>query len=529
VPDNSILENNVPVRRPPRFRQFSMRTLLVLVALAAAGCLLVRNEMAREERREKLIAELEAKGATWQFFYPTGAATISPLPRLWRQPMAAWLRGKPMVPPRSWAMFGKGTSLEQIREFLDLFPSVRVIEIDGDDTSKEVLRLLAVRGPFDEFRIKNPLVIDKEKARQIAQVNCKGGVWIIRQECSDEALLNLAEAGVKVELYFGDDFWRNVSDEGLKTVAMFPKTRAAHANCRGTDAGVQALAGHPSLAKFFLTGPLYSDASADVIPTLKSLSQLHIAGTSHTDAGLARAIAGCNARSIELIEVAVGDQTIEALALAPNLTNLTLSGVELSAEQCDALAKLPLGSLTLSSKGLTDDRAVRLAPLARSLRDLDLKTPQVTDAGLTWLSRAKSLTMLRLDDTQATAATWSTVPLPSALKAIGMGGPNFDIETMVRATNTIALNQLALTGSEIEDATLDHLPPGLSTVLLVDTRVTPEGLNKLARTKGITSILVFRESDVPALITEEDVKEVQKAVGPGVELLYDEASRYRCE
>jgi hypothetical protein len=95
--------------------------------------------MVREQRREELIAELEATGAQWVHFFPT-----SP-PPLWREPIAAFLRGKPMVAPRSGAMFGKGISCEQLREFLDLFPSTQLVEIDGEDAKTEVLELLASR------------------------------------------------------------------------------------------------------------------------------------------------------------------------------------------------------------------------------------------------------------------------------------------------------------------------------------------------------------------------------------------------
>lgn len=514
----------MPEKRPSRFRQFGIRTLLLLVALAALGCLLIRNEMAREERREKLVAELEAQGTSSLLFSPS----IDPPPRLWRQPLAAWLRGKPMVPPRWRVAFSKGTSLEQVREFLDLFPSVRNVQIDGDDATNEVLQLLAGNGPFDFVRFQNLLVIDREKAQQIAQIRCNEGVGFRNQECSDEALANLADAGVAVDVYLGDDWWRNVGDEGFKAVAKLPKIRMVLANCLGTDEGVRALAGHPAISTLSLNGPNYTDATADVILSLPHLQQVTFSGTSHTDAGLAKAITGCPARTISFHNVDVGEQTIAALALAPSLAHLTFRDIDLSPEQCDALAKLPLGNLEIHGTSFTDDHATRLAPFAKALNYITLDTPRVTDAGLAWLTRAKSITGLRLDNTQATEAWWSSLPYLGAVEQVGMGGANFDAETIAYTSQMPKLNYIALSGSRVDDATLELLPPEIPSIALLDTRVTPDGLKKLATRKGMTGITVVRDSDPTSLLTAADVKEAQTVAAQGVVINFEDATTYRC-
>lgn len=499
------------------FRQFGIRTLLLIVALAALGCLLIRNEMAREERREKLIAELEEQGTTWQFFQAKGPLSLRP-PRLWREPTAAWLRGKPMVQPRAWASFGKGMPIDQLREFLDLFPTLRGLEIDGKDATPEVLTLIASRGPYEQLSFRNPVTIDKEMARQIAQIKCKSGVCFNEQEASDLALISLADARVNVEIYSADDYWRKVSDEGLKAAATLSKIKSAYANCRGTDEGVRAWAGHPSVIAFYLRGHNYTDASADVIPTLPVLSRLHIAGTSHSDAGLAKAIANCNAMTIELEKVTIGDQTMAALATAPKLIRLSLRDVELSLEQYDALAKLPLSHLEIASKTLTDDHLSQLAPLGTSLTYLHLDTPQVTDQGLAWLSRANRLAGLQLDNTQATAVTWSSLPPAAILQAAGVGGANVDAETFAAVSKLTSIRYVTLAGSQMDDATLELLPQGLSAITLVDTQVTPIGVRNLAMRRGVTAIAICRNGDAPFVITADDVKAIRAATGNRVEI-----------
>src|SRR5262249_4209520 len=146
---------------------------------------------------------------------------------------------------------------------------------------------------------------------------------------------------------------------------------------------------------------------------------------------------------------------------------------------------LPIQHLMIHSKTFSDEHLARLAPLASSLTGLELKTPQVTDAGLAWLKQAKSLKTLRLDDTQATPATWTSLPFIASLQGAGMGGSNFNGEMLACTSSMTSLTFFSLAGSGVNDATLERLPQGLETVTLIDSQVTPEGLEKLAQRKGI--------------------------------------------
>ncbi len=523
MPDNSIPKSNVPEKRPSRFRQFGIRTLLLLVALAAVVCFLVRNEIVREERREKLIAELRNNKNTINSFDPR----FRPPPRLWREPIAAWLRGKPMVMPKCEVWFAEGTSLAQIREFLDLFPSVEFVEIKGADVTPEVIDVLASHSSFKSVAFRNPLAIDQDIARRIARIKCNA-VRFIQQDFSDASLKMLVDAGVKVQLsYFAENYWRNISDEGLKTVAKSPALAGVNASCLGTDEGVRALAGHPKLYDLFLTGPNYTDATVDVFASLPALQLAGFKGTSHTDAGLAKAISSCDPADVTLDHVAAGNETFAALAKDPKLARLHLKGIDLSLEQCDVLAKLPLRQLTIHSNSLSDEKMVRLAPLAGSLDQLTLRTPQVTDAGLVWLKQAKGMEILWLLNTQATTATWSS--LPSTSLTLATGGTKIDVETIVYVLKTFGAPEVWLTGSQIDDAALELLPPGADRVILADTRVTLDGLKKLATREGIRWISVARDSDPASVLTAADVKEAQAFAGKGVEVYYHEASADRCD
>lgn len=320
-----------------------------------------------------------------------------------------------------------------------------------------------------------------------------------------------------------------VNEANREAVARLPKIEVVGAGCRGTDEGVRALTGHPALSNFSLNGANYTDASADVIPKLPALGELSFKRTSHTDAGLAKAITSCRAFSIAFETVAVGEQTIAALANVPNLNTLYFKDVDLTLEQCDALAKLRLSYLQIDSKNFSDDHLARLSPLAKSLHQLSLTTPQVTDAGLAWLKQANALTYLHLNDTQATAAMWSSLPSIATLGTVGMGGTNFNAETAACTSRMTSLFGIFLTGSEIDDETLELLPAGIKFFRLDDTSVTPDGLKKLAQRKGITGVHVTRRSEAPLPITAADVKAAQAVAGPGVRITYYEFPLDGCD
>lgn len=480
-----------------------IRLLLIVIIVLGQTAL---DEMSRERRREQLIAELDANGAEWRLFNLDRYS--SEAPNLWREQLGAWLRGKPMVPHRDQAMLPKGTSPEKAMEFLDLFPTVRSLELDGGTATPLVLDELASYGPLERLRIYSSLTIDDDTARRLARIDVLAGIALQDQQCTDGALQRLAAAGANIEEYSGLDRWQNVGDEGLKAAAQFPENTYVWASCRGTDEGIKAQFEHPSLHVLYLNGPNYTDASAKTIAGLPSLIELHISATGHTDAGLAKAIAGCSASYIELNKVAVGDRTIAALRKAPELITLRLVDVELTAEQYGKLAKLPV-DLDLKGDTLTDEQVARLAPMARGLSTFSLDAPQVTDAGLAWLKNATRLVALDLENTKATSATWSLLPRPEMVERAGMGGPNFSVETLRSAEILSKLKAITLTGSNIDDATLDGIPESCSIVSLNNTRVTDEGLQKLGATQRFEWINLTYDENHPSLVTADGMKAVE--------------------
>jgi hypothetical protein len=243
---------------------------------------------------------------------------------------------------------------------------------------------------------------------------------------------------------------------------------------------------------------------------------------------MAKAIASCNPYDITFDSVALGDETLAALAKDARLRSVSIKGIDLSLEQCDALAKLPIKRLTIHGKNLSNDQIAQLATLAASLESFDLKAPQVTDAGLTWLKDAPGLRELHLVDTQATPAIWSVLP---NLGHIGLGGSNFSADMIESMSEMYFLDSLTLTGRKVNDAALELVHPRrtLHYVNLRDTQVTPGGMKNLAQKADVRRFVVSREGGTPSLITEADVKEAQSGARQGEEFYFYDASWYRCD
>ncbi len=502
-------------------RNFALRFLIVV---GAAVCCFVVNEANREAHREKLIAELEAKGATW---YPPrqtpDVRKFDTKPRSWRERLGAGLRRKPAVPQPEEATLPKEITKQQMRQFLNLFPSLRIIRIDGSSATPEVLDALASYSTLQRFEIDNPAAINDETVPTLARIKCADGIALTNQQCTDDALTKLAAAGIRIEEYSGPDHWRNVGDDGLKATAKFLDNLYVWANCRGTDDGINALAGHPMLSVLRINGPNYGDASAETVSKLPRLIQLHIAATSHTDAGLAKLIHGCGASYIELRKVAVGDRTIVALHKAPEIMTLSLVDVDLTVAQCDAIATLPISGLELKGAKLTDDHISALSPLAEKLASFALDAPQVTDTGLWWLGYAEELASLRLDNTQATVAIWIALPHPNAIHDVGMGGPYVVGQKLSAIQQVRGGRSLKLTGEGIDDDMVTRIPKWFDIVTLRNTHVTANGLLEFISYSGVKWINLEHDENVPTWITPDDAKNIEAAtkgrVKVGIEVL----------
>lgn len=494
-----------PKRRS--WRQFGLGTLFVLVMVAAVLSGLARREMLREERRVAILRELQATRAV-DMNWVTDPTTPTP----WRVRLGAWLRGlEPVAPIRSVSL-PKGKPAAWVGELVDLFPSINSISLDAGDATAEKLVPLAQLQAITDFRIHGELKADEDAVAALGRIRSEDGIIVDITSIDDEKARRLVAAKVDAKIIFSHGSFWDCSDEGLRSMAQFSKLVDIHLGPKGTDSGLEAFRGAPSVVIARLNGSGYTDASADVIASFHPYT-VWLEETGHTDKGLAKVVTGPNVSSVTLKLVPVGRATLAALVATPTLRSVTLEGVELSLDQCDQLAKLKLTTLRLVGNEWDDERLARFEPLGPTLLDLSLHAPNVTDVGVAWLGKADVLNGLHLFDTKTTAKTWNALPSLSTLRNVSLGGSHVDASVLAATQRIKGGGRLFLTGPSIDD-TLLAAPRGSFSLLSLDrTSGTLDGIKAQSPGASKLRLLVQHHPNEPSPVTEEDAHEISAASG----------------
>jgi hypothetical protein len=498
-----------PLVSPRRrsWRQFGLGTVFLLVLLGAVLSWFARREMLREERRAAIFQEMSASSAMFSM------GTAAP-PVRWNIRLGALLRGASPVEPARAVFLPKGTSAVRVRELVDLFPTIQKIELDASDATALALAPWAELDSINDFK-----VVGQVKAADalfaLGRIRSVEGIYFdIDSKVDDQWASDLAAAKVDVRLIRGDGLFWDVGDEGLQAMAQLPKLMDLAAGPKGTDKGLAAFRDAAVRSGTYLKGAGYTDASADVIASLNP-HNVWLEETGHTDEGLAKMVTGPNVGFVRLTRVPVGEATLVALAGAPKLQQLTLEDVDLSPEQCDQLARLKLVQLRLNGTEWDDERLARFAPLAPTLSVLSLRAPNVTDAGLAWLPKVKTLNGLYLYDTRTTAKTWNALPSLATLRGAGLGGPHVDASVLAATQKVTAGNALWLLGPSIDDALIASPRGSFGQVFLDRTSVTLEGIRTQIPPSGARSLrlVVMHEPGEPSPVTQEQAREISAASG----------------
>lgn len=499
---NSAQSLPPPTSKRPWLPRFGMRTVFVLIALAAVAAWWARNEVVQEQQREELVAEFSASGNSLYFdrkSVPT-----------WNRKFAAWLRGKPVVLDISTAYVNHIPSDSRFPEFAATFrPEMFSVQINADQVTPQVLDALGRSPALTIVNLRGPIELDDATLAKLAKIRAKTHFSIGVAKVDDDLLRSSERAGLNVSMIwdrYGDGNWQLVTDEGLQVAARLP-LKDVFAGGSASDKGFAAFRDHTSAANVRLIGPQYTDASAEVLGTFKNLWDLSLVNTSLSDAAIATAIADRRLYSFTMHDMPLGPQTIAALEKQGSLQKLELKNVPLSGEQMASLAKLPISSLSLD--GSYDDEAMAgLAPLATKLYWASLRVPRATDTGLSWLAKVRKSIYLGLDDSQISAALLAQLPSPSE---IGLGGPNINTTSLRAIAAVPGINAVHLCGASVDDEALAALQPPTARVSLRGTRVTARGLKALALNGNKVAVTITYAKGTAPPVSESEAAEIDSA------------------
>lgn len=447
----------LPVKRRWRL-QFGTRTLFLIVVATAFGAWYIGDEVAKEQRREALIAAIFARRGYVQ------AKAGTP----WRRRLAAWLRGKHRTPMVDSADLHATLDLPLMREFEEVYPDAGLgLEIAGTpspEVQESLLRLKTLR----EIYVSGPIDPSDQSL-----------AWLTKLQRAKLLRLTNSVMGESSDLY------RHSSLADPYLYADIARSQTPHRPLWNRASRGNSY----SLVSAELVGPEYTDASADALATLPNLCVLRLTRTKLTDAGIAKAIGNQNLELLGLHHEQVGHQTIAAIACMPGLEGIELQGIPLSPELVAALAKHRIKSLSIDGD-YPDDQIKLLAPLAPSLERIRLQTPNVTDRGVDWLPDAHNLQGLQLFDTQVTAAAIERIVTNRSELHIQLSGPDAAKVIPPKANRPFKLGSLTLLGPAIDDQVLAALQPPYDYLDLIGTRVTAEGLKSL-KTEGRSATVLM--------------------------------------
>jgi hypothetical protein len=513
----SSSSSNPPNRRRS-WLQFGTRTLLVLIVLAALAAWWARGEIAKEQRREEVIALMH--GVNWFELDPKAKAN-------WRPRLLAWLRGKPPVPAVTRVAFNRANDPVIMRELVELFPEAPFsLQVDTSNVTPELLEVLSQIKKLDSLHFySTPFDTSDETLARLAKIHPRSaGLSLISKQVDDDLLRRVASA--KVDLGWIHDInaigdsreWMLVTNEGLRLAAKFPKLTTIIANRRADDEGFAAFKDHPTVSQVELIGPGYTDASAETLASLRRMFTLNLTDTQLTDAGIAKAIEKRSIYSLKLKGANLGEKTIAAIAAMPSLRELELRDVPFSPELAAAIAKHPITSLHLSGE-YTDADLIPLAPVAPTLEEIFLNAPHVTDEGLKWLTGAGTLYNLGLNDTQATEATVKLISTRRPHVFLWLGGPNINAEMIAEAHRQFTVVSVSLYGPTIDDCVLAALEPTYNDLRLAGTRTTTAGLKSLKTAEGKKiSVVVYAPEDREPPLTQQEIEDIKQATDGLVEV-----------
>lgn len=221
-----------------------------------------------------------------------------------------------------------------------------------------------------------------------------------------------------------------IGDGDLKPLRTLPALRVVDlSHTRITDIAfqdVKALAPVEEVNLYY--AEQVGDGALVILKGWKNLKRLNLRGTKVTDLGVAQ-LAGHPA--LEAIDVGYSlftDNGFESLAAIPNLRRVAVGGNKVTDVGLNVLRLLPnLEAVDLAGTQRTDsgpwssavsDKGLETLAQLRQLRELNLRSHKLTDAGMPWLGKLPHLAVLDLGQTPISARGLESLSNTASLRSL---------------------------------------------------------------------------------------------------------------
>ena len=254
--------------------------------------------------------------------------------------------------------------------------------------------------------------------------------------------------------------------------------------CNLIGGDLQPLRGLKSLRSVFLRDNVIVDEGAEHLATLASLAFLDVERNGIGDEGVQALCRGCtNLEMLGLGGNPVTDRGLARLNSLSRLRTLSLDETMITDAALAPIGKIPtLECLSLHSTSISDEGLGHLAALV-NLERIYLNDTQVTGTGADQLGRLVRLRSVAICGTTTEDGVASLLKLPS-LRHLDLRKSSIPAEGWARMT----------------------WPDGLESVVLDDTRLTDDGLMRLAECRTLSSCSIFRTQ-----VTAEGVHRLKQA------------------
>jgi hypothetical protein len=345
------------VRSHKRRFQFSLRTLMLAVAVCAIPLAWIKRKMDQADQQRAVVERILANpglGSTTTIFYEGGGATFG------------------IAQPSS-LQFWLGKYLPR-----DLVFSVVLVNAD-------VAKLPDIKA----FSNLSHLTLSA-KSRGVND---------------DDLEIVASMTNVRYLTIGGEGHENVITDAGIKLLAARSLTELLLSNCpKITDEGIQSLRDQPLLNSLYCDSDQLTDGALEIVKHLQYLTDLKITSNRITDDGVLRLYQltyAENFKRLHLSSTHITGVSARAISTSLSLYDLKL-GTELHDPDLEDIARLSrLTMLDLNGNShLTDAGIIKLGAL-KNLPFLMLKGTQLTDAGLASLAPLK-LIGLDVTGTQVT-------------------------------------------------------------------------------------------------------------------------------